>query len=223
MPTRWGIGEQVLSLLSGGKGKEATTVDIREIYPYIAQVLNSLLKLDYFKTTLDGGETTPDGLALATYNNVPVIGGYQNTAHLYLPCNYIRLPMGLGIYYIGPQKVTSPANILTSQFVPIPMGAAALMASQPEIISNLGGRIGYEPHGLEMIFTQDITQPPLSILQCIVKLVVMDMNSYGDYDLLPIPADMEAQCVQQAYQLFSGEKPPSKITDPIAIVKSPGQ
>lgn len=222
MATRWSISEQVLNLLSGGKGKEATTVDIREIYPYIGQVLNGLLKLDYFKTTLDNGETTPDGLALATYNNVPVIGNYQNTAHLFLPANYVRLPMGLGIYYIGPQNVTSPANILTAQFVPIPMGAGALMATQPEIIQNLGGRIGYEPHGLEMIFTQDITQPPLSILQCIVKLVVMDMNQYGDYDLLPIPADMEAVCIQQAYQLFSGEKPPSKVTDPIAIIKSPG-
>jgi hypothetical protein len=222
MASRWSIAEQVLSILSGGKGKEATVTDIREIYPYIGQALNGLLKLDYFKTTLDNGETTPDGLALAEYPNVPVVGGYQNTAYLLLPCNYIRLPMGLGVYYIGPQNVTSPANILTAQFVPIPMGAAALMATQPEIIQNLGGRIGYEPHGLKMIFTQDVTQPPLSILECLVKLVVMDMNSYGDYDLLPIPADMEAQCVQAALQLFSGEKPPSKITDPIAVVKAPG-
>jgi hypothetical protein len=222
MSSRWSIAEQVLGLLSGGKGKEATTVDIREIYPYVGQSLNGMLKLDYFKTTLDNGETTPDGLSLATYSNVPVIGGYQNTAHLFLPCNYIRLPMGLGVNYIGPQNVTSPANILTAQFVPIPMGLSVLMATQPEIIQNLGGRIGYEMHAMEAIFTQDITQPPLSILQCIVKLVVMDMSRYGDYDLLPIPADMEAPCVQATYQLFTAQKPPSKIDDPIAIVKTPG-
>lgn len=221
MATRWSIAEQVQNILNGGKGKEASWVDIREIYPYIAQVLNGLLKLDYFKTTLDGGETTPDGLSLATYQNVAVTS-YQNTARLILPSNYVRLRMGLGVYYIGPQNIKTPGNILNQQFVPIPMGMGALIGTQPAILGNLGGRIGYEVHGLEVIFFQDITQPPLSIATCLVKLVVMDMSQYGDYDLLPIPADMEGMCVQQALQLFSGEKPPSKITDPIAIVKTPG-
>lgn len=218
--TRYSMGEQVQNRLSGGKGKAAGWADIREIYKAIEQVLNAALKMDYFKTTLDTGDTTPDGLSTATYENVPVTT-YANCARLKLPANYIRLPHGLGIPYVGPQNPVAPNNILTSQFIPIPMGHTALLNGLP-MISDLLGQIGYEVHGLDVIFKDDITLAPNNITACRVKLVVMDISQYGDYDFLPIPADLEAPCVEQVYQMFAGQPAPNKIDDPIAI-KQPGK
>lgn len=219
MSTRWSIAEQCLSVINGGEEKEAAWADERDVYPYIGQVLNSLLKLDYFKVTLDNGDTTPDGLSVATYDNIPVTT-YKNTAKLALPAMPIRLPRNLGVR-IGPSTPAAPNNFLTSEFIPIPTGHSILLNGQP-MISGLLGQIGYEVEGINVIFSTDITQPPNEIALCWVKLVVMDMSQYSDYDILPIPADMEAQCIQQAIQLFMSQRPPVKVDDPITV-KPPAQ
>lgn len=220
--TRWSIGEQVKLRLAGGKGKQADWADIREVYKAIGQVLNGLLKMDYFKTTLQQGETVPDGLSLATYENIPITS-YKNCARLVLPGNYIRLPRGLGVFFIGPYNLDSVTNILNSQFIPIPMGHSVLLNGQP-MIDGLLGHISYEVHGLEVIFKDDITQAPNNITAAIVKLVVLDMDKYGDYDFLPIPADMEAQCVDTVFQMFAGERPPVKDDDPVSVkINQPAQ
>lgn len=213
--TRWSIGEQVQLMLNGGAGKEASQADIRELYKSIEQVANGLLKVDYFKTTLDAGETVPDGMSLATYDNIPVIP-YKNVSKLTLPANYLKLPRNLGVFFIGPSNVADGTDILSTQFIPIPMGMSVMLKGQP-MIESLLGQIGYEVHGLDVIFKTDITKSPYAIAACLVKLVVLDMSQYGDYDILPLPADMEFQCVQAVYQLFSGEKPASKIDDPITV------
>lgn len=213
--TRWSLGEAVQNRLSGGGGKQASWVDIREIYKLIEQVLNSMLKTDYFKTTMNLGDTVPEGLAVATYENVP-IERWRNTARLLLPCNYMRLPHGLGVSSIGPQELTAPSNDLNSQFIPIPSGHSVLLNGQP-MIDSLLGLIGYEVNGMYAIFKDDITQAPNNITAAVVKLVVMDISQYGDYDFLPIPADMEAPVIEQVFQMLSGQRPPNKVDDPISV------
>lgn len=219
MSTRWSIGEQVKLRLAGGKGKEADWADIREVYTAIGQVLNQMVKLDYFKGSMPIGETVPDGMCVATYDNIP-IKSYKNIARLILPAMPIRLPRNMGVLAISPYNLDNATNVLTSQFIPIPMGHSVLVNGQP-LIDSLLGHIGYEVHGLDVLFKTDITQSPYSITAATVKLLVLDMSQYGDYDLLPIPSDMEAACVEQVYQMFSGEKPPVKIDDPIAITEKP--
>jgi len=219
MSTRWSIGEQIKLRLAGGKGKEADWADIREIYTAIGQVLNQLVKLDYFKGSMPIGETIPDGICVATYDNIPIIP-YKNIAKLTLPAMPIRLPRNMGVFAISPYNLDNASNILTAPFIPIPMGHSVLVNGQP-LIDDLLGHIGYECHGLEVLFRTDITQAPYSITAATVKLLVMDMSNYSDYDLLPIPADMEAACIEQVYQIFSGEPAPDKVDDPIAITVKP--
>lgn len=215
MSTRWSIGEQVQNRLSGGKAKAATWADIRELYKSIEQVLNGLMKIDYFKTTLDLGETALAGMCVATYNNIPVVT-YRNSAKLKLPAMPLRLPLDMGLAYVGPSVIAPPNTELTAQFIPLYSGGAMMANGQP-LLSDFLGQIAYERNGLDVIFTTDITKPPNNITSCTVKLAVMDMSQYGDYDLLPIPADMEAQCVEQVYQMFAPQPAPAKVDDPITI------
>lgn len=213
--TKYSLGEAVQNRLNGGKGKQASWADIREIYKAIEQVLNSVLKTDYFKVTMQLGDTVPEGLFVTTYENVPITT-WRNTARLLLPCSYIRLPHGLGVKYVGPQNLANNNNDLFAQFIPIPNGHSVLLRGQP-MIEGLLGQIGYEVDGMYVIFKDDITQAPYNILEAVVKLVVADFSKSSEYDFLPIPADMEAPVIEQVYQMFSGERPPAKTDDPIAI------
>lgn len=222
MSSRWQIMEQVKRRLSGGKGKEASWQDPRELQKAIEQVLNGLLKVDMFKTTLAQGETIPEGLALATYLNIAV-ATYMNVSRAKLPAMPVRLPRNMGVWAVGPMVMNSTANILTAQFIPVPMGMNFMLQAQP-MISGLLGQIGYEPNGLDITFTTDITAPPNNITAVWMKLVILDISLYSDYDLLPIPADMEAQVVDQVVAMYTPEQAPDKVDDPIALTeKTPGK
>lgn len=219
--TKYSIAEQVRLRLTGGSGKQAAIVDPRELMKAVEQVCNSLLKMDYFKTTLQVGETTPENLSLATYENIPITT-YKGVARAILPAIPIRLPRNMGCWAVFPFNLITGATLFSSQFIPIPFGMAALLQSQP-MISDLLGQIGYEPQGGSLVFDKDITAAPYSIAACTMQLVVLDISQYGDYDLLPLPADMEADAIEEVYQRFAPEKPPVKIDDPIAIPKAAQQ
>jgi hypothetical protein len=221
MSTKWGISEMVRLRLTGGSGKQAAFTDPRELITSIEQVCNSLLKMDYFKTTLQIGETVPEGLALATYDNIPVTP-YKGVSRAVLPAMPQRLPRNMGIWAVFPFNLAAGATMFGTQFIPIPMGMTVLLQSQP-MISDLLGQIGYEPQGGAIVFDKDITIAPNSITAVSMQLVVLDMTQYGDYDILPLSADMEADAVEQVYQRYAPEKPPVRIDDPIAVPTKPAQ
>lgn len=216
MVTRYLIGEQVRSRLNGGDAKAASWADIREIYKAIEQVVNSALKMEAFKVILPAGETIPDGLSVATYVNVPVVP-YMGTARARLPAMPTRLVRNMGVWAIGPMNLDGD-TILNSQFIPVGMGQSFFLQSQP-MISDLLGQVGYEPSGLDILFLSDITKAPNNITQVWMKLIVLDISQYGDFDILPIPADMEADVIEQVYARFAPEPAPDKIVDPIALTQ----
>lgn len=220
--TKWSMSEQVITRLNGGKGKEASWADPREIMKALEQVVNGMLRMDAFKMAQASGKMTPDGLSLATYTKIPVTT-YMNTARARMPAMPVRLEMNMGVYAVGPTSMDDAENILTGQFIPIPMGMAFMLQSQP-MISDLLGQVGYESRGLDIIFQTDITKPPNNCTSVWMQLAVLDMSQYGDYDILPIPTDMEADCIEAVYQRFSTEAAPDKIDDPIALTqKTPGK
>jgi hypothetical protein len=47
----------------------------------------------------------------------------------------------------------------------------------------------------------------------------LEINSFGDHDPLPIPADMEADAISTTFQLLTGQRPPDKHIDPNASYK----
>lgn len=219
MSTKFSLAEQTHLRLTGGKGKQASWVDPRELQKALEQILNGLLKMDYFKTTLQVGETVPENLCLATYENIPV-ATYKGVSRSQLPAVPIRLPRGMGVWALFPFNLASGSTMFGTQFIPIPIGMTVLFQSQP-MISDLLGQIGYEQQGGFIVFDKDITLAPNNITAVSMQLVVLDISQYGDYDMLPIPADMEADAIEQAYQRFAPERAPVKIDDPIALPVKP--
>jgi hypothetical protein len=75
------------------------------------------------------------------------------------------------------------------------------------------GQIGYEVDGLNVVYTSDIRNAPASITSVCMKLLVTDPTTLGDYDILPIPADMEQDVITQVIQTLSTYQPKDDSVD----------
>lgn len=205
MVTKGRLAEEILLLLSGGRIGNATKYHPNEIKISLCQVCNQLLKLEYMNT-LPLGDMIPNGAAIATYENI-LVTQWSNTSRITLPALPLRLPRNMGVYQIFSQ------SDYFSEFIPLQLGEASLIRSQG-LVSNLSGYIGYETAGMDVIFTQDVTIPNTPVYLT-VRLVILDFSQYGDYDPLPIPPEMEWQIKQEVLKLYSIEKVPDKLVEPL--------
>jgi len=210
MVTKGRLAEEILLLLSGGRIGNATKYHINEIKISLCQVCNQLLKLEYMNT-LPLGDMIPNGAAIATYENI-LVTQWSNTSKITLPALPLRLPRNMGVYQIFSQ------SDYFSEFIPLQLGEAGLIRSQG-LVSDLSGSIGYETAGMDVVFTRDLTIPNTSVYLT-VRLVILDFSQYGDYDPLPIPPEMEWTIKQEVVKLYTIEKVPDKLVEP--LVKEPG-
>lgn len=105
--------------------------------------------------------------------------------------------------------------MLTSpdQYIPLQNGQAAFIKQQ-NLINNLLGVVGYEVRDGYVVFTENITDVSGQNVNAVdMQLVVMDFDKYGDYDLLPLPADMAAQVVSEVVSLLMPTPMPDKRVD----------
>lgn len=100
---------------------------------------------------------------------------------------------------------------LDKEFIPLQMGQAGLLRSQP-MINELLGQVGYENYGMEVVFTKDIKSlfPDVKLA---MRLAIMDISEYGDYDILPILPEQEWAVVQEVYKVYSTQPVPSRLVD----------
>ena len=47
-----------------------------------------------------------------------------------------------------------------------------------------------------------------------MRLAIMDISMYGDYDPLPILPEQEWEVIQQVYKIYSTQAIPDKLVDP---------
>lgn len=197
--TLYRLAEQAYSLIEGGDPGVASSISFNEVKIACGQVINQLLKTEYFSTNIQLGETIPNASVIAKYEDIAV-SQIGNKSKAVLPVKPLMLPRNMGVWSVylpdEPDK----------EFIPLQMGQSSLLKSQL-MINNLLGQVGYEVRGLDIYFTKDITQggQPTNVN---VELVIMDISQYGDYDILPVPPEMEWQIVQEVYKLY--------ITQPIA-------
>lgn len=197
--TIYRLAEQAYSLIEGGDPGVASSISFNEIKIACGQVINQLLKTEYFSANLQLGETIPNTSVIAKYENIPVtqIG---NKSKAVLPVKPLMLPRNMGVWSVylpdEPDK----------EFIPLQMGQSSLLRSQL-MINDLLGQVGYEVRGLDVYFTKDITKGGQTT-EVNIELVIMDISQYGDYDVLPVAPEMEWQVVQEVYKLY--------ITQPIA-------
>ena len=65
--TLYRLAEQILSLTEGGDLKSASSISINEIKISCGQVINNILKTEYFGVNLKLGEAIRNGSVLALY------------------------------------------------------------------------------------------------------------------------------------------------------------
>jgi hypothetical protein len=199
------LTEQIQKILQGGRpnGDSRTTDD--EVKLLVAQVANQLLKIDRLNTNFAEGDYFPPFACIATYDNIAV-ETYKGKSRALLPAFPMNLPHGMGIWTV------SPTDDLDDLFIPLPTGMWAMLKSI-DVVDELNDKIGYEPDGHYIVFTKDITAAPTSIDEVCVRLVTIEPGKLDDYDILPVPADMEAQIIAGVLQILGVEKPKDDTVD----------
>lgn len=201
--TKYKIAEQCVRIFNGGEIPVATKLKINEAKLAVEQVLNKMLKMEYLNTNIPMAEMIPNGAAIATYEGIEVVQ-YGTKSKSTLPAMPLKLPRGIGVY-----QIFDPAN-LDCPFIPLEMGQQCLLSSQP-LINNLLEQTGYEWYGMDIIYTKDLTQP--TPIEVTMRLVVLDISQYTDWDILPIPAEMEWDVIGEVLKLYMPEPVADKLVE----------
>jgi len=200
MTTKFKIAEQVNRLLKGNPVISAR-IHQNDIKLLIEQVANQLLKADYFAVNMPDGDTIPNNCMVFTYDNVPVTTYKTTLSKATLPAIPISLPRNMGVLHV------SKTDAINEPFVPIPTSLFGIVSPQ-DLLGDLSGLIGYEVIGKDIVFTKNL--PGLSISNVYIRLVGVDLSQLTDYDILPLSADLEAQVVQQVYNILVQTQPADK-------------
>lgn len=208
--TIYRIAEQALSLIEGGDMPAASSLSISEIKIACGQVINSLLKTEYLSVNGALGEKIPNGSVLGLYENIEVTSWNGKSISI-LPIKPIKLPRNMGVFAIYPKYQPNGIYELDKEFIPLQMGQGALLKSQP-MINDLLGQVGYETFGDKVLFTKDLPAIYPYIVVA-MRLVIMDISQYGDYDPLPILPEMETQVIQEVVKMYSLQPTAAKVVD----------
>lgn len=203
MASKFFLAEQVLRRLVS-RPDQATRIDMREVIAAIGQEVNTQIKAQHFGGAMPTGETIPDGSVLATYDNVAVEVWKKTLSRVKLPAIPINLPRDMGVFEIS--KVDNPHCV----FIPALPGQSAMLDSQ-NIISKLQQFYVYARYGQYLEFNKNLITD--RITSVMLRLLVMDVQALGDFDLLPLPADMEAVVVDIVWKKFSARGDSDKSND----------
>ena len=206
MATKYSLAEQISLKLYGGAPKTSSPVQMQDIILAVGQMCNALLKVEHFDA-LKLGENAPPNLMIATYPRVTVTTFGGKKAKCTLPAIPVGLIRNLGVWEVS---LTESFDCL---LIPMMAGQADLLRGQP-IISDLLGQNSYELYGRELVITPDITINNNTGVY--IRLLITDITTLGNYDPLPVPADMEATIVKLVYENFAPTPAPVRIVDNFA-------
>ncbi len=209
MATIYSISEQAQSMLQGGDTPNAARFEKEEVKRFIIQAINSLIKTQHLTEEMAGGESIPDGTVLGEYDNVAV-ESYKGVARCELPAMPVKMPLNIGIFHV------SKIDNIIDGFIPFQAGQLQMLGEEP-IISDVLGQVAYEPRGKYLVFNRDITtnDEDNAINAVYMLLAVKDLSLYGDWDMLPISADMESVVIEATYKFMLGQMPSNKKVDVI--------
>lgn len=201
-PTIYRLSEEILKMISGGDIQAATNISINEVKISICQVVNQLLKVEHLNVNMKMGEMIPNGSVLGLYEGIDVTSYGTGKSKATLPVKPIKLPRNMGVFAIYPKFDTEGVYEYDKEFIPLQMGQSSLIKSQL-MISDLLGQVGYETYGLDVVFTKDL-KLIFPNIKLAMRLAIMDVSQYGDFDILPILPEMEWQVKQEVIKMYSG-------------------
>lgn len=208
--TIYRLAEAAASLIEGSDLKAASSINIPELKVACGQVINSLLKVDYFNINAKMGEVIPNGSVLGLYEGIEVISS-NGKSQATLPIKPLKLPRNMGVWAVYPKYTTDSNYEYDKEFIPLQMGQGGLVRSQP-MINEILGQVGYECFGDRLVFTKDIKSLFPNVVLA-MRLAIMDISQYGDYDPLPILPEMEWEVITQVYKMYSTQPIPDKLVD----------
>jgi hypothetical protein len=194
------LSDQILIRLNSGFVDVSSPVQKEDVWLAIEQKVNSMFKMQHFSMTLPSGETIPENLSLAEYENVAITNGDGLSCSITLPVMPISLPRNMGV------QAVIPNGLLPC--IPLMAGQRNLLRTD-QLLNDLMGEIGYELIGKKIKLTKDLT--PFEITTATLQLVVLDISLYSEDDMLPIPADYEQQIIDDLIKQFSPIQPQPSI------------
>lgn len=212
VPTIYLLSEQCMKLIEGGTRSAGSSVTFNEIKLACGNVINQLLKTEYLSINGKVGEVIPNGTTLGLYENIDVVS-YNGKSKATLPVKPIKLPRNMGIWAIYAKY--DPNDIgydLDKEFIPLQMGQGSLIKSQP-LLNDLMGQVGYENFGMDVIFTKDL-KTLFPNIKLAMRLAIMDISMYGDFDPLPILPEQSWQVINEVYKVYATQVVPDKLVDP---------
>ena len=208
--TIYRLAEMAFNLIEGGDPAAASSISINQLKISCGNVINSLLKTEHFSINEKLGERIPNGTVLGWYEGIEVTS-WNGKSKASLPIKPIHLPRNMGIFAVYAKYDTNQNYDLDNEFIPLQMGQGGLIKSQP-LINDLLGQVGYENFGGELVFTKDL-KSLFPNIQLAMRLAIMDISLYGDWDLLPILPEMEWDVISEVYKLYSTQPIPDKLVE----------
>ena len=200
--TKKQFSDSVLYKLAGGIPDTAFPVDERDVWDAMEHRINARFKMEQFSVNLPSGGTIPDGLHLATYEDIELTRTSNERCKCTLPVVPVALPRNAGINEVRPQLnlVESGEKMLGNPLIPLQPGQTYLLKAD-KLLNNLMGEWGYEVNGKTLIINKDLTV--FDITKVDMKLVVFQISDYTITQDLPVPADYLAQLEDEIIQEFA--------------------
>lgn len=193
MTTIGTLTERIMRLLEGGSASTRARVGREEVKHQLSAAISSLMKAQVLETNFSfDGDSIPDGLMVATYEKIPVTRRDQGRCQAQLPVSPMVLPKGIGVFSVYPTGQPS------KEYIPLRTGFINLLSAD-KLLNPLASKT-YSVHGNHVVIHADIVGAGVTELD--MQLCVMDISKYGDYDVLPIPGDIEEQAMISVLKIF---------------------
>jgi hypothetical protein len=192
MTTPLQLTEQIMRLYYGGDIPDDAELDPREVRLIINQLVNRRLRLTRFEHVNEGDRSIP-ACMVAEFNDIDVEKD-ERTGQTFakLPVAPIALPRNMGVW-----EVYESENYY-NDFIPV--APADLNKLKRTMAGEFQLNIAYQPQSDRIIFSKDLLEK--DILKVSMKLLVSDVDKVGDLEPMPIPANMEADIIDDALKLL---------------------
>lgn len=192
--------ERIRRILSGGFPSTRDRVQDAEIEKHMESAMNRLLKAEMFNVTYGmDGDSIPQGVMIATYNNLPAVGTLNDPSFLVkIPVTPQYLPEGMGVFRVNDQA--SPTN----EFVPIPPGQINILTGSGESSSLYTQRVGYTWEGAYVRIWKLATNQTLNA-NYQMQLCVVNLNTLASNGVLPLTPDLEEAVIDAVVKAYTNE------------------
>ena len=197
--------EQIKRILVGGNPRASEQITNNEIKLAIGQAAARVLKAETAAIMLQFGGSAPHS-SICVYSENEVVAVNETYSKVKLPVQPIGLPMNIGIFRVF------KTGCFGQDIIPVEPGQLFIIAG---VLSNklatvTGDLLLYEPRGDYIILNKSKEEINDTID---LHLVVPDINSLGDYDVLPISADQESIIIAEVLKLFAAYQPHDTAAD----------